>query len=104
MEFILISALLAVGVTIAAAWLILRMKPNIGRGAHLLFSLISFPLLSGILFVLGLAIALLSSTGQPAGAVGMPIMALTFFLFYALVIGAALAIPTALVAVMALRR
>ena len=104
MEFVLISALLAVGVTTLAAWLLIRVRPNIGRGAHLLFSVVSFPILSGLLFALGLLIALLSSAGDPAGSAGMPILALTFFLFYALVIGAVLGLPTAFIAVIALRR
>lgn len=104
MEFILISALLAVGVTILAAWLVIKVRPNIGRGAHVLCSVISFPILSGLLFVLGALIALLSSTGDPGGTAGMPILALTFFLFYALVIGAVLGLPTAFIAVIALRR
>ncbi|MGF7147420.1 hypothetical protein FHS96_001029 [Sphingomonas zeicaulis] len=104
MEFILISALLAVGVTILAAWLIIKVRPNIGRGTHLLCSVVSFPILSAVLFVLGLAIALLSSTGEASGSAGMPILALTFFLFYALVIGVVLGVPTAFVAVTALRR
>lgn len=104
MEFVLISALLAVGVTLLAAWLIVRVRPNIGRGAHLFCSAMSFPILSAILFALGLLIALLSSTGDPGGSAGMPILALTFFLFYALVIGTVIGLPTAFVAVMALRR
>lgn len=104
MEFVLVSALLAVGVTILAAWLVIKLRPNIGQGAHVLCSAISFPILSALLFALGLVIALLSSTGQPDGSAGMPILALTFFLFYALVIGLILGLPTALVAVMALRR
>ncbi|AHE54302.1 hypothetical protein NX02_13020 [Sphingomonas sanxanigenens DSM 19645 = NX02] len=70
----------------------------------MLFSAISFPILSAILFALGFVIALLSSAGDPGVSAGMPILALTFFLFYALVIGAILGVPTAFVAVMALRR
>ncbi|AQR74770.1 hypothetical protein [Sphingomonas sp. LM7] len=105
MIFLIASVVAAILVTILAAWLLVRRRPNRSAGAQIWGAALSFPALAIVLFVIVTAIALIGASGAPpSDGAGMAIAAMVFFLFYTLFIGAVVGIPTAIIAVRAFRR
>ena len=102
MLFVIGSAVLAMLVTLGSArWLTLH-APGRSASSQVWLSALSFPLLALILFVLAVAVSLIGiarGPDIPGQSEGMVIFAMVFFLIYALVIGAVIGLPTALVAV-----
>lgn len=98
--FLLGTALAALLVTVAAAWLVVRRRPHASQGAQVLRAAASFPLLAVILFAIGVVLALSGTRAdRPDMDPGMPIFAMTFFLVYALGVGCAVGVPAAFLAV-----
>jgi hypothetical protein len=103
MPFLIGSALAAAAVTALAAWLLVTYRSASSATAQTIGAALSFPALAILLFVVATLVALAGADGRPGNDPGMPIFAMAFFLFYALFIGAAIGIPTAIVAVRAFR-
>lgn len=102
--FLIGSALAAAAVTALAAWLLVTYRPGSTARVQTIGAAVSFPALSLVLFVVATALTLGSWNGRQESHPGMPIFAMTFFLFYALFVGTAIGIPTAIVSVRAFRR
>ena len=92
-------------VTIGTAWLLTSRWSHRTQRWQVILAASSFPLLSVLLFALAVIVTLLDAprVNEP-GTVGMVIFSMVFFLFYALVAGLVIGIPTAIFAVKALRR
>lgn len=105
MIYIVGSVVAIVAVTFAAAWLATSRWPDRTRRWQVTFSALSVPLLSVVLFGVAVMVALAETADVPErGTVGMVIFSMVFFLFYAVVAGLVIGIPTAMIAVRALRR
>ena len=103
--YILGSIAVIMAVTSGTAWLLTSRWPGRTQRWQVTLAALSFPLLSVLLFALAVIVALIDARGVPErGTVGMVIFSLVFFLFYAVVAGLMIGIPTAIVAVKALRR
>ena len=105
MGFLLGSALAAVLVTLAAARLVVSRWPGLPFGSQVFRAAMGFPLLAALLFAIAVLVTLAQSApaNRPDLDPGMPIFALVFFLFYALVIGAVIGWPTAYFAIRSFR-
>lgn len=92
-------------VTVGTAWLLTSRWSGRSQRWQVTLAALSFPLLSVLLFALAVVFTLLDAprVNEP-GTVGMVIFSLVFFLFYALVAGLVIGIPTAIFAVKALRQ
>jgi len=101
MSFLVGSALAALLVTLAAARYVVGHWPAASFGGQIFRAAAVFPLLAVALFAIVTAFTLLVSgrSGRPDLDPGMPIVALVFFLTYALFVGGAVGVPTAIVAV-----
>jgi hypothetical protein len=103
--YILGSIAVIMAVTGGTAWLLTSRWPGRTQRWRTTLSALSFPLLSVFLFVLAVIVTLIDAPSVPErGTVGMVIFSLVFFLFYAVVAGLVIGIPTAIVAVRALGR
>jgi len=105
MEFVIATALGVLLVTVLTAWWLVRRSPGASSSRQVMLASLSFPALAIVGFVLATAVTLLGAQPQePGGGAGMVVFALVFFLFYALVIGVAVGIPTAIIAIRAFRK
>lgn len=105
MEGILGMAAGAVVVTLIAAKWITARRPAMSYGLQVVLATMSAPVLAILLFVVATVYTLsLPAPSEPGGTVGMVIFAFVFFLIYAMAIGAAVGLATALVAVRMFRR
>lgn len=105
MTFLLGSIVAAALVTTLAAWLLVTRRPDRPARSQMVAAAASFPALAIGLFVVATAVALIGASDAPANqGAGMAVFAMVFFLFYALVIGAVIGIPTAIIAVGRFRR
>lgn len=92
-------------ITFAAAWLATSRWPHRTQRWQVTFSALSVPLLSVVLFAVAVLSTLAHAPSVPErGTAGMVIFSMVFFLFYAVVAGLVVGIPTAIAAVRALRR
>jgi hypothetical protein len=99
------SIAVIMAVTSGTAWLLTSRWPGRTQRWQVTLAAFSFPLLSILLFALAVIVTLIDAPSVPErGTVGMVIFSLVFFLFYAVVAGLIVGIPTAMVAVKALRR
>jgi hypothetical protein len=105
MEFLLGTAVAAALVTVLAARLLVARRPDRPAGSQIMGAALSFPALAIILFAVATTVALVGASDAPANqGAGMAVFAMVFFLFYAVVVGAVVGIPTAIVAVRLFRR
>jgi hypothetical protein len=105
MEFLLGSVIAAVLVTMLAAWLLVTRQPDRPASSQIMRAALSFPALATLLFVVATTVALVGARDAPANqGAGMAVFAMVFFLFYAIVVGVIVGIPTAIVAVRLFRR
>lgn len=103
--YIVGSVVAIVAITFAAAWFATSRWPNRTQRWQVTFSALSVPLLSVVLFVVAVLVTLADASSVPErGTVGMVIFSMVFFLFYAIVAGLVIGIPTAMIAVRTLRR
>lgn len=103
--YILGSIAAIIAITAGAAWLAMLRWPARTQRWQITLAALSFPLLSVLLFALAVIVTLIDAPSVPErGTVGMVIFSLVFFLFYAVVAGLVIGIPTAIIAVKALRR
>ncbi len=103
--YILGSIAVIMAVTGGTAWLLTARWPARTQRWQVTLSALSFPLLSLLLFVLAVIATLIDAPNVPErGTAGMVIFSLVFFLFYASAAGLVIGIPTAMLAVRALRR
>ena len=87
------------------AWLLTARWPEKSRRWQVTLSALSFPLLSLLLFIGGVIATLIDAPRVPErGTAGMVIFSMVFFLFYAWAAGLVIGLPTAMIAVRALRR
>lgn len=99
------SVVAIVAITFAAAWFGTSRWPHKTQRWQVTFSAFSAPLLSVVLFTVAVLMTLVDASNVPErGTVGMVIFSMVFFLFYAIVAGLVIGIPTAMIAVRALRR
>lgn len=92
-------------ITFAAAWFGTSRWPQRTQRWQVTFSALSVPLLSVVLFAVAVLATLADAPAVPErGTVGMVIFSMVFFLFYAIVAGFVVGIPTAMIAVRTLRR
>jgi hypothetical protein len=92
-------------VTMGTAWLLTSRWAGRTQRWQVTLAALSFPFLSVLLFALAVIVTLLDAPGvNEPGTVGMVIFSMVFFLFYAVVAGLAIGIPTAILTVKALRR
>lgn len=102
--FILLTALLAIGVTALAARRVVRRNRHASATSQVMRSGCAFPVLALLLFAAVVAFTLAGGGGgSEPGTTGMVVFAMTFFLVYALAIGAVVGIPTAILMVRRLR-
>ena len=101
MSFLIGSALAALLVTLVAARYVVGHWPAASFGSQVFRAAAAFPLLAMALFAIVTAFTLFVSgrSGRPDLDPGMPILALVFFLTYALFIGGVVGVPSAFVAV-----
>lgn len=105
MEGILGMAAGAVVVTLIAAKWITARRPAMSYGLQVVLATMSAPVVAILIFVVATVYTLsLPPLPEPGGTVGMVIFAFVFFLIYAMAIGAAVGLVTALVAVRMFRR
>lgn len=103
--YIVGSVVAIVAITFATAWFATSRWPHRTRRWQVTFSALSVPLLSVVLFAGAVLATLADAPGVPErGTVGMVIFSMVFFLFYAVVAGLVIGIPTAMIAVRTLRR
>lgn len=99
------SVVAIVTITFAAAWLVTARWPHRTVRWQVMLSAFSVPILSTALFVAAVLVTLADVPNVPErGTVGMVIFSMVFFLFYAVVAGLVIGIPTAMAAVRMLRR
>jgi branched-subunit amino acid permease len=104
MWFVLGSVVLAGLVTVLTAKRVVRRSPGASPGRQVMLASLGFPALAVVVFAAAVAVTLLGpQADEPGGSTGMVVFAMVFFLVYALVIGAAVGIPTAIVAVRSFR-
>lgn len=105
MGFLFGSIAATIAVTAFAAWLLVTRRPDASATAQTIGAAMSFPALAIGLFVIATVVALVGAADAPRNqGAGMVVFAFVFFLFYALVIGAVIGIPTAMLSVRAFRR
>ncbi|WP_425069061.1 hypothetical protein [Reyranella sp.] len=105
MIYIAGSILTIVGLTAGASWLATSRWPERSQRWQVTLAALCVPLLSVLLFGLAVVVTLVGAADMPErGTVGMVIFSMAFFLFYAIVAGLAVGIPTAMVAVRMMRR
>ncbi|RYD55479.1 MAG: hypothetical protein EOP60_06125 [Sphingomonadales bacterium] len=99
--FLLATALIAIFVTAFAAKLAVKRRPRASRGAQVLRALWAFPGLALALFAVATVWTIYGAPDPSGdtGVTGMVVFAFAFFLIYALVIGAIVGVPTAILAV-----
>ena len=99
-------ALIAFFSTLWAARRTVRVRPTASFGRHMGCALLAFPAIAVLLFGVATMLALIDGAriDEPGPGAGMAIFAAVFFLIYALVIGMAVAVPTAAVTLRRLRR
>lgn len=103
--YIVGSVVAIVAITFAAAWFGTSRWPHKTQRWQVTFSAFSVPLLSVVLFTVAVLVTLVGASNVPErGTVGMVIFSMVFFLFYAIVAGLVIGIPTAMIAVRTLRR
>ena len=103
--YILGTVVVIVAATGGTAWLLTARWPGKSRRWQVTLSALSFPLLSLMLFVGGVIATLIDAPRVPErGTAGMVIFSMVFFLFYAWAAGLVIGLPTAMIAVRALRR
>lgn len=103
--YILGTVVVIMAITSATAWLLTARWPGKTQRWQVTLSALSVPILSVLLFVLGVIATLIDAPNVPErGTAGMVIFSMVFFLFYAWAAGLVIGIPTAMVAVRALRR
>ncbi|RYY46715.1 MAG: hypothetical protein EOP59_02370 [Sphingomonadales bacterium] len=104
--FLLATALLAILVTAWAARRAVARRPQASKSAQVFRALLPFPGLALVLFALATAWTLYGEPARPGetGGAGMVVFALVFFLLYALVIGAIVGLPTAILAIRGVRQ
>lgn len=103
--YVLGSVVAIVAITFAAAWFGTSRWPHKTQRWQVTFSAFSAPLLSVVLFTVAVLMTLVDASNVPErGTVGMVIFSMVFFLFYAVAAGLVIGIPTAMIAVRALRR
>ncbi len=104
-SYIVGSVVAIVAITFAAAWFATSRWPHRTRRWQVTFSALSVPVLSAVLFTAAVMATLANAPAVPErGTVGMVIFSMVFFLFYAIVAGLVIGIPTAMIAVRTLRR
>lgn len=103
--FALGVAIAAILVTVFAAKRIVRKRPAASSGAQVARAMLAFPAVATGLFVLATiwTIYVAPDPGGHDGVTGMVVFAMVFFLFYALVIGAIVSLPAAILAVRSAR-
>lgn len=105
MIYIVGSVVAIVAITFAAAWFATSRWPHRTQRWQVAFSAFSVPLLSVVLFAVAVLVTLVDASSVPErGTVGMVIFSMVFFLCYAVVAGLVVGIPTAMIAIRALRR
>ena len=103
--YIVGSVVAIVAITFAAAWFATSRWPHRTQWWQVAFSAFSVPLLSVVLFTVAVLVTLVDASSVPErGTVGMVIFSMVFFLLYAVVAGLVVGIPTAMIAIRALRR
>lgn len=104
--FVAVTAVIACLVTIFAAKRTVRVRSAAPFGRHMMCALLGFPAVALSVFAIATVIALAGGTrpAEPGPGAGMAVFAFVFFLFYALVIGAVVAVPTAAITLRRLRR
>jgi len=103
--YIVGSIVAIVAITFAAAWFATSRWPHRTQRWQVAFSAFSVPLLSVVLFAVAVLVTLIDASSVPErGTVGMVMFSMVFFLFYAVVAGLVVGIPTAMIAIRALRR
>jgi hypothetical protein len=103
--YIVGSVVAIVAITFAAAWFGTSRWPHRTQRWQVTFSALSGPLLSVALFAVAVLATLADAPAVPErGTMGMVIFSMVFFLFYAVVAGFVVGIPTAMIAVRILRR
>lgn len=105
MGFLIGSALAALLVTLASAWFVVSRWPGLAFGSQVFRAVLGFPVLAILAFVIATSVTLAQPRppGRPDLDPGMPILALVFFLIYALVVAGIVGLPTAWIAVRSFR-
>lgn len=103
--FALAVALFAIFVTVFAAKRAVKRRPEASSGAQIFRALLAFPAVATGLFALAVlwTFYVAPAPPEPGGSTGMVVFAMVFFLFYALVIGAVVSVPAAILAVRSAR-
>ena len=92
-------------VTGGTAWLATSRWPHRSQRWQVAVAALSFPLLSVLLFAAAVIVTLIEAADvAERGTVGMVIFSMVFFLVYAVAAGLLVGVPTAMLAVSALRR
>ncbi|MEN3748047.1 hypothetical protein TPR58_12800 [Sphingomonas sp. HF-S3] len=105
MDIVIGTVAAAILVTLVAAKWITARRPNLSYGLQVILATMSSPVVAILLFVVATVYTLaLPDLPEPGGTVGMVIFAFVFFLIYAMAIGAAVGLVTALIAVRMFRR